>query len=64
MVTLAASMLSGVLLPVRAKIHSSAAGLSCDLPLGQPVLPVMKTCPLRRATNAPVGTVTHQTMPS
>jgi hypothetical protein len=63
-VTRHASTCNGSLRPLRASHHVSAAGLSCDAPFGHPVLPVRNTCPLRRATKAPVGTFTHQTIPS
>jgi hypothetical protein len=42
--------------------------LSMALPtsndFGNPELPVTNTLPFLRATNAPVGTVTHHAMPS
>jgi len=53
----------------RATVIGSSAGLRavppqgplCDF--GKPLLPVGKATPLRTATNAPVGTRKHHTLP-
>ena len=59
--------LSAVPNPSNSLASSALAACSKLFPtfndFGNPELPVTNAIPFRRATNAPVGTFTHQTMP-